>query len=134
METPQASIGGNPPSKIGKLILAAQFFFRITVTGTTLAASHLIFKAKQNVDVMGMPFEAEYNYSPAFKFFASANAIACGFIFISLIFILFFRRRLTASVYFMFFIHDLVCDVADDFSDAIGCGGRDGNQIHKQQD
>ncbi|KAK8483027.1 hypothetical protein V6N11_038118 [Hibiscus sabdariffa] len=67
METPQASIGGNPPSKIGKLILAAQFFFRITVTGTTLAASHLIFKAKQNVDVMGMPFEAEYNYSPAFK-------------------------------------------------------------------
>ncbi|GMI72224.1 CASP-like protein 1F1 [Hibiscus trionum] len=108
METPKAGVGENPSPKTDNLVFAAQILFRIAATGTALAAARLIFNAEQTVDVMGMSFYAKYNYSPAFKFFASANAIACSFTFLSLFFMLFSRRRLTASIYFLFLLHDLL--------------------------
>ncbi|XP_040933352.1 CASP-like protein 1F2 isoform X1 [Gossypium hirsutum] len=55
-----------------------------------------------------MSFDARYSYSPAFKFFAYANAIAFGFSLMSLFFLFFARHALTATIYFFFFLHDLV--------------------------
>ncbi|XP_039063535.1 CASP-like protein 1F2 [Hibiscus syriacus] len=113
-------------------MFAAQILFRTAASGTALAAACVIFNAKQTVDVMGMSFDAKYTYSPAFKFFAFANAIACGFTFLSLVMVMLFSRHgFTASVYFMFFLHDLLMMslvlsgvVA---GTVIGAVGRDGN-------
>ncbi|GMJ13990.1 CASP-like protein 1F1 [Hibiscus trionum] len=132
METAKAVDGENQCSKTDKIVFAVQIFFRIAATGTALAAACVIFNAKQTVDVMGMSFDAKYSYSPAFKFFAFANAIACGFTSLSLVIVMFFSRHgLNASIYFMFFLHDLVMMslvlsgvVA---GTAIGAVGRDGN-------
>ncbi|KAG4185679.1 hypothetical protein ERO13_A09G247650v2 [Gossypium hirsutum] len=55
-----------------------------------------------------MSFDARYSYSPAFKFFAYANAIAFGFSLMSLFFLFFARHALTATIYFFFFLHDLM--------------------------
>ncbi|KAE8721752.1 ARM repeat superfamily protein isoform 1 [Hibiscus syriacus] len=132
METAKAGVGENPCSKTDRLVFAAQILFRIAATGTALAAACVIFNAKQTVVVMGMSFDAKYTYSPAFKFFALANAIACGFTFLSLVMaMLFSRHGLTASIYFIFFLHDLLM-VSLMLSGVvagttIGAVGRDGN-------
>ncbi|KAK8499884.1 hypothetical protein V6N13_060943 [Hibiscus sabdariffa] len=132
METIKARVGENPCPKTDKLAFAVQIFFRIAATGTTLAAACVIFNAKQTVDVMGMSFDAKYSYSSAFKFFAFANAVACGFTFLSLVIVMFFSRHgLNAFIYFIFFLQDLLMMslvlsgvVA---GTAIGLIGRDGN-------
>ncbi|KAK8684423.1 hypothetical protein V6N13_040452 [Hibiscus sabdariffa] len=132
METTKVRIGENPCPKTDKLAFAVQIFFRTAAIGTTLAAACVIFNAKQTVDVMGMSFVAKYSYSSAFKFFAFANAVPCGFTSVSLVIIMFFSRHgLNASIYFMFFLHDLLMMslvlsgvVA---GTTIGTVGRDGN-------
>ncbi|XVF54749.1 hypothetical protein PTKIN_Ptkin05aG0206400 [Pterospermum kingtungense] len=98
----------NSPLKTHKLVLGGQICLRIMAIAAALAATLMIVTSNQIVVVYGMTFDAKYSYSPAFKFFAIANALACGFTLLSLFFVLFFvRRGLTPSNYFLLFLHDL---------------------------
>ncbi|OMP06392.1 hypothetical protein CCACVL1_01597 [Corchorus capsularis] len=75
---------------------------------TALAATWVMVTNKQTVLVFSMSFEARYSFSSALKFFAFANAFACGFTFLSLLYlILFGRHGLTPVNYFVLFLHDL---------------------------
>lgn len=94
--------------KTQKLVLASQIFLRMVAIAAALAATLVIVTSNQTVVVYGLTFDAKYSYSPAFKFFAFANAFACCFTFLSLFFLLFSARRgLTPSNYYLLFLHDL---------------------------
>ncbi|XWS37064.1 hypothetical protein CRYUN_Cryun19dG0011300 [Craigia yunnanensis] len=109
MERSEANFPENPPLKKHKLVIGAQICLRIVAIVTALAATWVIINSNETVVVYGLPFDARYSYSPAFKFFVFANAFACGFTLLSLFFLFFFARRgLTPANYFVLFLHDLV--------------------------
>ncbi|XP_021286687.1 CASP-like protein 1F1 [Herrania umbratica] len=109
MENIEAKFPENPSLKTHKLVLGAQICLRIVAIATALAATWVMLTSKQTVMVFGIPFDARYSYSSAFKFFAFANALACGFTVLSLLFVFFFSRRgLTPANYFLLFLHDLL--------------------------
>ncbi|KAK5782954.1 CASP-like protein 1F1 [Gossypium arboreum] len=109
MESMEAKLPQNPPRKTHKLVLCAQICLRIVAISTAFAATWTIVNAKETVVVFGLQFDARYTYSSAFKFFAFANAIACGFTSLSLMFVLLIFRhgRFTPSNFFFLFLHDL---------------------------
>ncbi|MFQ6632683.1 hypothetical protein Gotur_008401 [Gossypium turneri] len=131
MEIKEANVRAKAPNKTDKFVLATQICLRIAATATAMAAAWVIFTANQTVEVLGMSFDARYSYSPAFKFFAYANAIAFGFSLMSLFFMFFARHALTATIYFFFFLHDLMMMslVLSGLAagTAIGMVARDGN-------
>ncbi|KAA0057743.1 CASP-like protein 1F2 [Cucumis melo var. makuwa] len=122
---------------ITNLHLCSQIILRVLVISSTLAATWIILTAKQSVLVFGIPFDARYNYSSAFEFFAFANAIASAFCFLSLCFLIFSSTRPSSStppnfyILFFFRLHDLLmmglvlsgCSAAT----AIGYVGKYGN-------
>ncbi|GLT79444.1 hypothetical protein SLA2020_509330 [Shorea laevis] len=96
------------PLKTQKFHLGAQTSLRILTIGTTMAATWLMMTSKEIAIVYGLPFEAKYSYISALKFFSYANAIACGFTAVSLLFLFIFGRKgLTPSWFFILFLHDL---------------------------
>ncbi|XP_023516133.1 CASP-like protein 1F1 [Cucurbita pepo subsp. pepo] len=120
------------------LYLSSQIILRALVISSTLAATWTLTTAKQSVVIFGFTLDARYSYSSAFKFFALANAIACGFCLLSLCFVFISSRQLALgnrqrnfSFFFFFFVHDLLmmglvvsgCAAAT----AIGFVGRYGN-------
>ncbi|XVE63735.1 hypothetical protein DITRI_Ditri07aG0043600 [Diplodiscus trichospermus] len=130
MANTEANFPGNPPLKTHKLVLGAQIWLRILAIATALAATWVIIASNETAVVFGLSFEAKYSYSPAFKFFAFANAFACGFTLLSLFFVLFFvRHGLTPANYFSLFLHDLVS--LYDVAGAFRCGGCDCNRIRR---
>ncbi|XVF11459.1 hypothetical protein REPUB_Repub08aG0029400 [Reevesia pubescens] len=133
MESIEARFPENPPLKTHKLVLGTQICLRIVAIATALAATYIVVTSKETVLVFGMSFDARYSYSPAFKFFAFANAFACGFTLLSLFFVFFFGRNgLTPTNFFLLFLHDLfmmslvLSGVAA--GTAIGYVGRYGNR------
>ncbi|XVE56511.1 hypothetical protein DITRI_Ditri04bG0016600 [Diplodiscus trichospermus] len=108
MESTEAKFPQNPPLKTHKLVLGAQICLRIVAIATALAATWVIVTSKQTVVVFGLQFYARYSYSSALRFFAFANAFACGFTSLSLLFVFFFGHHgLTPSNYYLLFLHDL---------------------------
>ncbi|KAE8693978.1 CASP-like protein 1F1 [Hibiscus syriacus] len=108
MERTEAKFAENPHRKTDKVSLCAQFGLRIMAISTAFAATWTIATAKQTVVVFGMQFDARYTYCSAFKFFAFANAFACAFTFLSLVFVFFsLRHGLTTTSFFLLFLHDL---------------------------
>ncbi|GMN56565.1 hypothetical protein TIFTF001_025682 [Ficus carica] len=108
MANTEAKFQPNQHQKTQNLFLGAQICLRILAIASTLTATWIVLTSKQSIEIIGMTFTARYSYSPAFKFFALANAIACAFSAISL-FVVFFLRRLffNPANYFMLFLHDL---------------------------
>ncbi|KAM6570402.1 hypothetical protein CsatB_018387 [Cannabis sativa] len=109
METNQAKLHQNPPQNTKDLFHGAQICLRILAFATTLAATWTILTSKQTILIIGMSFSARYSYSPALKFLALANGIACAFSAISFVFVVFLRRTFfNPANYFFLFLHDLV--------------------------
>ncbi|KAL4351287.1 hypothetical protein GQ457_06G036390 [Hibiscus cannabinus] len=108
MERGEAKFPENLHRKTNNLTFCAQIGLRIMAMSTAFAATWTIVTAKQTLVIFGMQFDARYTYSSAFKFFAFANAFACCFTFISLMFVFFsLRRGLSPSSFFLLFLHDL---------------------------
>ncbi|XP_022776362.1 CASP-like protein 1F1 [Durio zibethinus] len=108
MESIEAKFPENPPLITRKLALGAQICLRVVAVGTALAATWMIVTSKETVVVFGLSLHARYSYSSAFKFFAFANALACGFTLLSIFFVFFFGRHgLTPTNKFLLFLHDL---------------------------
>ncbi|XWS51478.1 hypothetical protein CRYUN_Cryun12cG0179600 [Craigia yunnanensis] len=108
MERTEANFPENPPLKTHKLVLGAQICLRIVAIATALAATCVIITSNETVMVYGLPFDARYSYSPAFKFFVFANSFACGVTLLSFIIVFFFvRHSSTPTNYFLLFLHDL---------------------------
>ncbi|PON77208.1 Casparian strip membrane protein [Parasponia andersonii] len=109
MATTEDKFQQNPPLKTQNLFLGAQIFLRVLALAVTLAASWIVLTSKQTILILGMAFDARYSYSPAMKFFAMANGIACAFSAISLFFVSFLRRHFfNPNHYFFLFLHDLL--------------------------
>ncbi|XP_004138247.1 CASP-like protein 1F2 [Cucumis sativus] len=128
------------PTAITNLHLCySQIILRVLAIASTLAATWIILTAKQSVLIFGIPFDARYNDSSAFQFFAFANAIASAFCFLSLCFLIFLSTRPSSNtstplnfyIFFFFRLHDLLmmglvlsgCSAAT----AIGFVGKYGN-------
>ncbi|XP_062114905.1 CASP-like protein 1F1 [Humulus lupulus] len=109
MATNDAKFQQNPPQTTKNLFLGAQICLRILAFATTLAATWTILTSKQNILIIGMTFKARYSYSPALKFLAMANGIACAFSAISFFLVIFLRRFFfNPANYFFLFLHDLM--------------------------
>ncbi|KAJ7945653.1 CASP-like protein [Quillaja saponaria] len=128
----EAKVEPNPILKTQKLFLGAQISLRVLAFVLTLSATWLMLTSKQSVVVVGLTFDASYSYSPAFKCFAFANAVACFFCLISLFLVFgFCCRAIDPAHYYYLFLHDLLmmslvlagCAAAT----AIGYVGRHGN-------
>ncbi|XWS60215.1 hypothetical protein CRYUN_Cryun07bG0016400 [Craigia yunnanensis] len=123
MESIEAKFPENPSLKRHKLVIGAQICWRIVAILTALAATWMIVTSKETVVVFGLQLDARYSYSSAYKFFAFANAFACGFTLLSLLFVFFFGRHgLTPTSY-------CSCTICVAAGTAIGYVGRYGN-IH----
>ncbi|KAH7578527.1 hypothetical protein ACOSP7_000163 [Xanthoceras sorbifolium] len=97
------------PMKTQKLFHLAQICLRISAIATTLAATSVMVTSRQSIAIFGTTFDARYSYSSAFKFFAFANAIACAFSVLSLLYVLILcRQGSNPSHYFFLFLHDLL--------------------------
>ncbi|TYI12578.1 hypothetical protein ES332_A09G287400v1 [Gossypium tomentosum] len=105
MEIREANVRAKAPNKTDKFDLATQICLRIAATATAMAAAWVIFTANQTVEVSALLNNILHFF---FRFFAYANAIAFGFSLMSLFFLFFARHALTATIYFFFFLHDLM--------------------------
>ncbi|XP_038709927.1 CASP-like protein 1F1 [Tripterygium wilfordii] len=105
-----SSIGDKYPTmKTQKIQNGAQVCLRILTIATTLAATWLVFTDKQTIEIFGLKMDARYSYSPAFKFFAYANVIACVFSALSLLtFFIICRQGSKPNSHFFLFLHDLL--------------------------
>ncbi|KAK8338878.1 hypothetical protein V6Z11_A09G284600 [Gossypium hirsutum] len=117
MEIREANVRAKAPNKTDKFDLATQICLRIAATATAMAAAWVIFTANQTVEVsacllmldIAIHLLSSKTTSSCFiMFFAYANAIAFGFSLMSLFFLFFARHALTATIYFFFFLHDLM--------------------------
>ncbi|PWA87805.1 CASP-like protein [Artemisia annua] len=114
METENKNVAvleGRPiPSPITHLsFMASQIWLRIVAAATSIAAAILIFKSRESKVLFGTDVDARYSYSPAFKFFAMMNVVACGFSVVSLLPVFTLGRKFSSSInYFFLFLHDLL--------------------------
>ncbi|KAL0342666.1 UNVERIFIED_CONTAM: CASP-like protein 1F1 [Sesamum calycinum] len=98
-----------PPPKSQKLFILTQIPLTILAAAVTLAANSITLTNKQTAVIYGIQIDARYSYSPALKFFAHANLIACAFTVLSLFLALILRNKALDSTYcFYMFLHDLV--------------------------
>ncbi|XP_021814601.1 CASP-like protein 1F2 [Prunus avium] len=132
MASIEAKIQQNPPQKTQNVFLGTQIFMRTFTMTATLAATWVTVTNKQTAQIVGIEFDARYNYSPAFTFFAYANAVVSAFSLLSLFLVfLFHRKGSNPANYFILFLHDLLmlclllagCSAAT----AIGYVGQYGN-------
>lgn len=115
-----------------KYTKAAQISLRIMAMAATLAAAWIVLSNKQTVVIYGFTTDVKYSYSPAYKFFAAANLIACVLSAVSVLLFYIIGKTSKSINYFLFFLHDLVvmtllmagCSAAT----AIGYLGRYGNK------
>ncbi|KAF5476497.1 hypothetical protein F2P56_003247 [Juglans regia] len=104
----EAKFPQNPALKTQKIVLGAQICLRILAIATSLAATWVMLTSKQSEEIIGITFYARYSYSSSMKFFTFANAVACAFSVLSLLFVLFLcRPGLSSANYFYLFLHDL---------------------------
>ncbi|XP_073147880.1 CASP-like protein 1F1 [Henckelia pumila] len=102
----------SPPLKTHKIFFLMQIFLRILSFAASLAAAWMMLTNKQTAVVYGILVSASYSYSSAFKFFAYANIIACGFSVLSLFLACIFGyKAINPKSYFVMFIHDLMISV-----------------------
>ncbi|KAK4395554.1 CASP-like protein 1F1 [Sesamum angolense] len=101
-----------PPPKSQKLFILTQIPLRILAAAVTLAATSITLTNKQTAVIYGIQIDARYSYSPALKFFAYANLIACAFAVLSLFLALILRNKAVDSTYYFYmFLHDLVMTI-----------------------
>ncbi|KAL0322373.1 UNVERIFIED_CONTAM: CASP-like protein 1F1 [Sesamum calycinum] len=118
-----------PPPKSQKLFILTQIPLRILAAAVTLAATSITLTNKQTAVIYGIQIDARYSYSPALKFFAYANLIACAFAVLSLFLALILRNKAVDSTYYFYmFLHDLRCWTGyDDLVDGwMRCGNGSG--------
>lgn len=98
----------NQPLKTQKNFIGAQIFLRIVVIAASFASTWLMLTNKQTIDIGGFVLDANYSYSPEFKFLSYANIVVGAFSFLSLLFlVLVGRRSSNPTYYFILFLHDL---------------------------
>ncbi|XP_059433369.1 CASP-like protein 1F1 [Corylus avellana] len=108
MDGTESKFPQNPPKKTQKIVLGVQIGLRILVIATALAATWVMLTSRQSTEIFGITFDARYSYSSTCKFFAFANAVACAFVLLSLLFVLFFcRQGPNPSNHYYLFLHDL---------------------------
>ncbi|XP_048127630.1 CASP-like protein 1F1 [Rhodamnia argentea] len=77
-----------------RLGTAIQICLRVLSAAMTLAAALVMMTNEQSTVVFGIPVDAQYTYSQAFKFFAYANLVSCALCLLSLLlFLLIIARR-----------------------------------------
>lgn len=98
--------GVSPPKRNNLLVL--DFILRLLALGNTLSAAIIMGKDKQTVIQPQVgPLPAKYQYTPAFVFFVAANAIACGYTVLSLIFSLSGKRAVSTLSALLLSVTDL---------------------------
>ncbi|XP_047341148.1 CASP-like protein 1F2 [Impatiens glandulifera] len=115
-----------------RLWSTTQISLRFFAFATSFTSAMIIFKNKQVTFLFGMEFSATYTDDPTFKFFAYSNMIAACLSALSLIFsIANSRKPMDQTVYFYFFMHDLIMAMlmtaASAAASAIGYVGKHGN-------
>ncbi|GLJ46950.1 hypothetical protein SUGI_0990800 [Cryptomeria japonica] len=103
---------------------------RVLALGATLAAAIVMGRDDQTINIFSVEFKAKYSYSGALVFFVVANAIGCGYVFLSLPFAL-HRPKSHVAIKFLVFFLDLVMVAlvmgGAAAAAAIGYVGRKGN-------
>nr|A9P0A6.1 RecName: Full=CASP-like protein 1U1; Short=PsCASPL1U1 [Picea sitchensis]ABK26317.1 unknown [Picea sitchensis] len=105
--------GGNDAQRINGVysssFFVVDFSLRLLVIGSTFTAAIVMGTNKQTaiLPIVG-PLSAKYQYSPAFVFFVIANAVACGYTLLSLIFSITGKFTSTPLSVFLLSVTDLV--------------------------
>lgn len=120
--------GSYPKSRLPMV----DFIFRLLGIGATLTAAVVMGTNKQTVILPEVgPWPAKYQYTSAFVFFVAANALACGYTVLSLIFSLIVKPASSTLPAFFLSITDLVMLIlvtaGASAAAAIGWLGRKGN-------
>ncbi|KAJ6358638.1 hypothetical protein OIU76_000369 [Salix suchowensis] len=104
----ETKLSQNQPLKTQKMFIGAQIFLRIVVVATSFASAWLMLTNKQIIDIGGFVLDANYKYSPEFRFLSYANIVVGAFSFMSFLFlVLVGRRSSNPTQYFILFLHDL---------------------------
>ncbi|XP_051136296.1 CASP-like protein 1F2 [Andrographis paniculata] len=95
-------------SKSQKVLLTAQMSLRVLASAASVAAASITLTNKETIMVFGIITQANYTYSPAFKFFAYVNLGVCFSTLVSLMaaFMLLRRKTPHPTKYFGLFVHD----------------------------
>ncbi|XP_058103004.1 CASP-like protein 1F2 [Magnolia sinica] len=122
----------NPRQINNKTSVLAQILLRTIAFGATLAATLLIATSKQSIVLYGYPINAEYSYSPPFRFFLGANALVSGYSLLSMPFAFILSRQRTDlwGSYVMFLMDLMMMGLtiaASSAATSIGYLGRYGN-------
>ena len=64
----ETKLSQNQPLKTQKIFIGAQIFLRIVVVATSFASTWLMLTNKQIIDIGGFVLDANYKYSPEFKY------------------------------------------------------------------
>ncbi|KAF2283448.1 hypothetical protein GH714_006818 [Hevea brasiliensis] len=72
---------------MAKIKRICTFLLRLIAFGTTLAAAIVMATSHETTSLFAVSFEAKYTYTPAFKYFVIANAIASVYGFLVLFFL-----------------------------------------------
>ncbi|XP_057749029.1 CASP-like protein 1F2 [Arachis stenosperma] len=100
-----------PFFKTPRFLKGAKITLRLVTIVTTFIAMLCMITSHQSTTMLGTPLDARYSYSPAFRFFVYANAVACFFIFLSLLATIVFYLRgacPTNKCSYLFFLNDMM--------------------------
>ncbi|OVA09635.1 Uncharacterized protein family UPF0497 [Macleaya cordata] len=115
METFRIKTEQNSPQKVQRKFVWVEAFLRILGIAATLISIGLMVTSNQTTLYFNLQFVAKYSYSPAFKYFVAANAIACFFSVVSLFLVLIYclkpSNNSDQKKYFIIFLIDLIATV-----------------------
>lgn len=102
-----------PESPTPTAFLIPQLILRFLVLAFTLSAVLVAVTARQSASFLSFVFNATYKDSSATRFQVGANAVACFFTFLSLLFLYGFRRPKSdpSRNYFQLLLHDMVMSI-----------------------
>jgi hypothetical protein len=87
MEDIETKISQNQPLKTQKIFIGAQIFLRIVVIAASFASTWLMLTNKQTIDIGGFVLDANYSYSPEFKYDELRNLLSFSFFLFAIYFL-----------------------------------------------
>ncbi|WCJ40195.1 CASP-like protein 1F2 [Euphorbia peplus] len=86
------------------------FMLRIVAIASAVASIGVMVTSHQTVMVFGIYTTARYQYSSAYRFLVGADAVACGFCLVSLVFLcrLYSSKTRNITSFFYLLLHDMV--------------------------
>jgi hypothetical protein len=77
----------NQPLKTQNIFIGAQIFLRIVVIAASFASTWLMLTNKQTIDIGGFALDANYSYSPEFKYDELRNLLSFSFFLFAIYFL-----------------------------------------------